>query len=80
MTDPERRCVELLGALDRAAVTLRRLSRYRKEAHEYDRDMGMTPRTFFDGEDWDIVEQMALEGFQAARAVLRGQKAKRGVR
>ena len=65
------RCTRLYQALNAAASRLHQLSRYRKEAHAYDRDMGMNPRRFLDNDDWDIAESMAGEAAGEAMAAIR---------
>lgn len=66
-----RRISVLENALAAAADELRMLSRYRKSAHEYDRDVGDTERLFLDEEDWENMEAIALRAKTSALVALR---------
>lgn len=53
------------AAFQRMREALERIQNWRKECHDYDRDMGHEPREF-DDEDWRMVEAHASAALKAA--------------
>jgi len=71
MTPHSQRILFLENALAAAADDLRELIRYRRNAHEYDRDMGNDERHFADEEDWKNLETIAAKARAEALKKLR---------
>jgi hypothetical protein len=67
------RCMRLVAIIRSAIDVLDGLSKHRKLAHEYDRDMGTNPRLFVDDDDWDIAEGIARGACRDAKSALRAE-------